>query len=360
MAVAPTFNELEQIGRAEQILNRPDLQVQEGDISEMLIKSAAAMADKCIEFAATEFKNTFLDGAAGQALTDLIIDHYNLPRLDPGFAQGTISFTRNSATGPAGTIVAGTVVATQVNADGEDFRFVTDTDLSFALNEQGPKTVTITAQNSGRESNVPTLGNINRIIDSLFDSFTVVNTTAVIGGTPEESDSAYRQRAREYPSTLRRGTLEALEFGAKTVSGVYSASAFEDSSGLVTVYVSDIDGNSTAQMIDAVQTELDTNWKAGGTVLTVAGGVPVSVDIDYSITVRPGTDVTALESLIEAAIEGTMAKFKIGDTLAVSALQAAIMNVNIDRITKATINTPLADTEPAAGEKLVPGTITRS
>lgn len=360
MAIAPTFDELEQIGRAEQILNRPDLQVQEGDVSEMLIKAAAAMADKCIEHSAASFKETFLDGASGQALTDLVNDHWNLQRIEAAEATGSQSFTRISATGPAGSIPIGTVVATAINADGEDFRFVTDAALAFALNEQGPKSVGVTAQVAGRDSNVPTLGGIDRVIDTLFDSFTTANDTLIVGGAPEESDPTLRQRAREFPSTLRRGTLAALEFGAKTIAGVAIASAFEDANGLVTVYVSDIDGNASAQMINDVQVELDLNWKCAGTVLTALGGTPVITDVDYSVTVRPGTNVAELEPVIEAAIAATMNKLKQGETLSLAQLQAAILNVDIDNITNAAINDPLADISPLNSQVIRPGVITRT
>lgn len=360
MAIAPTFDELEQIGRAEQILNRPDLQVAEGDISEMLIKAAAAMADKCIEHSAASFKETFIDGASGQALTDLVNDHWNLQRLEAAEATGQQDFTRVSATGPAGSIPIGTVVATVINADGEDFRYVTDAALAFALDEQGPKTVGITAQVAGRDSNVPVIGGVNRVIDTLFDTFTTSNSTLIVGGAPEEDDPTLRQRAREFPSTLRRGTLAALEFGARTIPGVVIASAFEDANGLVTVFVADIDGNASAQMVNDVQIELDLNWKCAGTVLSVFAGAPILTNVDYSITVRPGTDVAELEPAIEAAITATMNKLKQGEILSLAQLQTAIINVDIDNITNAVINDPLADIAPLNSQVIRPGVITRS
>lgn len=360
MADAPTFEELEAIGRAEQILNRPDLQVAEGDVSEMFIKAGAAMADKCIEHSAVSFKETFIDGASGQALTDLITDHWNLARVAAVAATGTVTFTRVSATGPAGTIAAGTVVATAINVDGQDFRFTTDTNVNFALNEQGPKAVSVTASVAGRASNVPSLGGVNRIIDTLFDSFTVTNTTFIAGGADEETDTDYRTRAREYPSTLRRGTLAALEFGARSVASVAVASAFEGSTGIVTVYVSDIDGNASPQMVADVQTELETNWKAAGTVLVVAAGTAVVTNVDYSITVRPGVDAIVLEPVIEAAITAEMDKLKQGETLSISRLQTVITNVDSEGITKATVNSPAADIDPADSEVIRPGTITRT
>ena len=95
-------------------------------------------------------------------------------------------------------------------------------------------------------------------------------------------------------------------------------------------------------------------------LLTVAAGSPVITDIDYSITVRPGTNVSDLEPLIEDAIEAAMNKLKQGEILSLAQLQTAIINVDIDNITNATINSPAADIQPLASQLIRPGTVTRS
>jgi len=359
MPIAPSFDDLEILGKAELIINRPDLQAAEGDITEMLIKAAAAMADRCIEYSASSFRDTFVDGASGQALTDLANDHWAIQRNTAVAATGSVDFTRVAATGPAGTIPSGTVVATAISSDGTRFTYTTDINLPFALNETGAKSVPVTAQELGPGSNAA-IGQVNVVASTLFEAFTVTNPGLLVGGTDAETDAELRVRIQEFPSSLRRGTLPALEAGAKTVAGVSLASAFEDAQGFVSVYVADVAGNANTQMINDVQDELDTNWKCAGTILSVLVGTPLSTDVDYSITVRPGTDVFALETLIQAAIEGTMNKLKMGDTLSVSSLNTAITNVDIDNITVVSVNLPAADIAPFNNQVIKPGTITRS
>jgi hypothetical protein len=55
----------------------------------------------------------------------------------------------------------------------------------------------------------------------------VVNPFATAGGDSTESNDSLRERARRYFTTVRRGTLGALEEAALGVPGVRSAAAFE-------------------------------------------------------------------------------------------------------------------------------------
>jgi uncharacterized phage protein gp47/JayE len=102
------------------------------------------------------------------------------------------------------------------------------------------------------------------------------------------------------------------------------------------------------------------NWRCAGSLVSAAGGLLVLQDIDYSITVRPGTDVAALEPVIAEALEGTVRKLGVEEILFRSSLQTAIQNVDLDAITDAVVNTPAADVQPGAGELLRAGTITRT
>jgi uncharacterized phage protein gp47/JayE len=356
--IAPSFDELEQIGRAEAIVHRPDLQFNEGDVSEMLVKSAAAMADKCIDFTAQSFKATYLDGAEGADLTLLASDHWGIARFDAVQAIGSVSFTRPTAGAGAGTITAGTTLATIIDADGNEFRFTTDAAVSFGGAELGPKTVNITATEGGRASNAA-VGQITRIIDSIFDTTIVVtNPASMAGGTEEETDESLRQRVRSFFGTLRRGTKEALEFGAKQVPGVTVAFASEQS-GFVNVYISDSSGNSNAQLIADVTTELE-NWRCYGIPVFVYGGTPLVQNVDYTITTKTGVDPEVLEPLIEEAIESIFDKLTLGETIYPARLISAILGVDIDNITNVVINTPAVAPVMAGNQLLKAGTITRT
>lgn len=357
MPDAPSFDELVALARAEQITKRPDLQVAEGDISEMLINAAAAMADKCVEFAAQAFKETFVDGAEGDALTQLANDHWGLSRDPAVAAQGEVTFTRTGS--GAVSVPAGTIVATIVDPDGQSFRFTTDSGFSFGAVDLGPYTVNVTADTAGVASNA-VAGTVTRIISNLGDpTITVTNALDIAGGADEETDISLREKIRNYPDTLSKGTVAAIEYGARLVPGVATATVDVTESGIVNVYVADAVGSYSLQLLDDVRTEL-LDWVCGGIVYEVYGGSPVLQDVDYTLTVRPGTDVGALDSTIRSNIEQWFNSLKLGDDLTISALHTVITNTDPANITKVVINTPSADINAAGNQLLRAGNITRS
>jgi len=356
MADTPSFDDLYLIGLAELIANRPDLQVQEGDVSEVLLNAATAMADKCIQDSARRFRATYVDGAAGDELTQLASDHWGIERFAAVKSTGGVTFTRATDAAGAGVITAGTVVATQPDVNGQSLRFLLDTDVNFGASDL-TQPGTVTAEVAGEEGNVG-IGTITRTVDNLFDpSITVSNAAVLAGGSEEESDTALRSRVREFPSTLARGTLAALEFGAKQVPAVQNATASE-TGGIVTLYVTDANGNSSLQMLLDVEAEL-LNWQSAGDVVNVTGGTPLLVDVTYSLTVRTGTNVLALEPIIAVAVAGELASLKIGETLYISAIQTAIRNVDPVNIAEVVVSLPTANQQPLATELIRVGTVTR-
>jgi len=365
---APSFDDLYNLGKAEMLLKRPDLFLAPGDVTDFLVAAAAAMADKNIQYTAEEFRKTFIDGATGDDLTTLVDDHFNIQRNPATAATVTLDVTRPTAGGgePAGTLPTGFTVSTETDANGDRQEYTFDAPLSWALSEVATKQVAATAVTAGRDGNVGA-SEITNLVDAPFDtSITVSNPAAAAGGNEEEPDTDLRARTRQFPSTLRRGTLAALEFGALQVASVRVATAVEDANFLVTVFVTDQTGASSAQMVADVAAELE-NWRSAGVNVTVTGGTVLSQDIDYSLTVKAGTNVAALEPLISAALTARLARLAVGDGTAGSegvlrreVLQAVIICVDPDNILGASINTPAADVVPTAGQLIRAGTITRS
>ncbi len=343
MPVAPSFQDLLDQGQAEALARRGDLLFADGDVSLAQLHAGAAMADANVRHAAQSFAATFIDLAKGDDLTALVDDHLNLQRQAATAAVVTARFARTSG-GGAGTIPIGTVVATAQGADGAEVRYATTAAVSVGSGNNGPFDVSATATTTGRESNAAA-GTVTRILGTLFDTFTVTNPAAAAGGNNEESDEQLRVRARAFWQTLRRGTLAALEFGALQVPAVRVARATEDESGLVFVVVTDEDGNSNAEMLYAVEAELE-NWRAAGCVVQVAGGTVLLVPIAVLLRVREGVDITAMAPDIEDAIEGRMAKLIMGDVLYLDQLTAAIINVDPEGIDEVTFTAPTANVTP--------------
>lgn len=371
MAAAPTFQDLYDLGKTEAILRRPDLAVKDGDISDMLLSGAAAMGDRVVGYAAERFNATYVDGARGADLTTLADDHWGIQRLAATKATGFVRFLRLGTTGSAISFPIGTVVATTRDEQGNETRFVTTQAASWPGFTNGFRTVTAEAEVAGPAGNVPG-GVISRIVTPATPAdasiLTVDNTSfQFAGGTDEETDEDLRARVRAYPATLRRGTLDALEFGAKTVGGVGRASAVEDTTGLVTVYVTDLAGNSTGGIVTSSATVTDDgtmthdvaielqNWRAAGSLVTVTGGILQTVPITVTLTVRAGTDITTLTAAIQAAITSAVNKLKIGETLYKSLIASAARSVDPDNVVECDVTAPATNTAPTT-----PGYIIRA
>lgn len=345
---APSYDDYMLLGVAELVTRRPDLTAAEGDITDMQLASASAMADHITGYFAGRFKSTFLDGARDGDLSVLASDHYSVERDDAVESIGILTFAH--VAGPTGTIPAGTRGATQPDAQGDFQEFVTLIDLVFTA---GDAALTVVAQASvgGRTGNVG-LHTIDRLLDPpAFDpTFTVTNVDAFIGGDEEQTDQSIVDEVRGINRTLRKAIVEALEEGARKVSTVKFATAVVDiDTGIVAVYVSDVDGNSNATMVAAVDAEM-VNWQAAGVSVSIIGASLVAQPIDFSLTVKAGVDAAVLVDLARAAVVGLVNRGRAGETLHRTDIRYAAKRVAPDSITTVVVNVPAADVAPTPSQ----------
>lgn len=350
-ATAPGYQDLFDLGRAQAGLAQPDLSFNEGDISEMLVAGIAAMADHVAAYAANRFQATTVDGAQGDDLKAYADDRWQIEAEDATPAQGSITLSRSTANGaPAGTLVAGTVVATNLDSQGVDVEFTLDADQAYTLGDVATRTVSVTAVVAGPAGNVAP-GAIARFTATPFDSsFSVTNAANFAGGAQAQSDPSLREQVRQFPSTLRRATLDSLEYGAKTVAGVTVALASEElvggePTGIVNLYVSDADGNSTTEMVADVEAILPT-WRAAGALVNVLGAEAQSVAIAVTVTLAAGLPTatkTALVPLIQAAIVAQVNTLQGGQGFWHLAVAAAARAVNPLIIENVVVTAPSAD-----------------
>lgn len=369
---APTFQEIYNAGKAEAISRRPTLGVREGDVSDMLLAGGAAMVDRGVGYSAERFDALFLDGARGADLTKLADDRYGVQRNLAVKAIATVTITRSSATGFAVSYAIGTVVATERDALGQEVRFLTTQSADWAASENSAKTVSVEAEVAGRAGNV-SASSITRIITTSpgQGTYAITGSTVGVGGAEEESDEDLRERCRGINATREKGTFDALEVGALEVSLVKRATAVEDTTGLVTVYVTDESGNSTGAVKTVSESVVDDgsmtakvaiellDWIAAGALVNVSGGALQTVNISLQLTVRLGVDVAALVTAVQTAVSTAVARLQIGETLYKSYIQAAARLVDPDNILEITVLTPLTDTAPTTpGSIIRAGTIT--
>ncbi|HSR79109.1 MAG TPA: baseplate J/gp47 family protein [Xanthobacteraceae bacterium] len=356
MSAAPSFDDLLAQFEAEALarfIGPVPLTFLEGDVTTALQHGAAAMADAVIRHQVQAFRDTFIDGAKGDALTTLSNDHLNIQRNPATFAQASVAFSRTGG-GAGGTLSAGFTVASAIDASGNSVTFTLDTNVTFGSGDNGPHSAGVTAQIAGRAGDVGA-GTIVRLTGTpLFSSLvTCTNAATAAGGNDEEQDPNLRVRDRNFWQTLRRGTLGALEQGALTVPSVRVARATEDqSTGIVTLVVSDSDGNSTAQMVSDVIAEL-VNWKAGGGVVTVLGATVLLVDVTGMLVAEPGVDTSVLGPVAADAIVGRIAKQRQGETLFIDSIKAAALGVDPDALNALVLTTPTVDVVPGSPSQVI-------
>lgn len=352
----PSWQDIYDVFKASAQNARSSLLFEEGDVTDAWGSGTASAALIILARIANRFLANFLDGAVGVDLTALAHDR-GVDR-DPGAsAVGTIKFARVSAAFGGGTIPAGTRIASEPDpVTGLVTTVTTDEDVVFGALDL-LKTVTATCDGIGKTGNVAA-NTLTRAIDPLFDaSITAINLERFSGGVEEESDEDLRDRVRGFFLTQARGTIDALEFGARTVPGVDRVSIIVDDSGIVTVYVADEDGNSNTAMATLVAIVLES-WRAAGDVVFVSPGVLVNVGITLAVTVRTGVSIGPLLDRIRQAVVSRVGRLNPGETLYRDAIAAAARDVDKEAILGVDVINPPVNITPSMGELLrttIPG-----
>lgn len=348
------------IGLATLQMRRPRLVVRPGDVTDAVIWAGASMANAIVGVGARGFRSVLLFGAEGDDLH--VVSHDRGVDWDPGdSAIGTVTFFRLSG-GSSGTIPAGTRVATDPDSVTGVFpTFTTNVDVVF-LSADLSKSVAATCTAVDKIGNVAS-GAVTRILDSIpLASISVTNADKFAGGSPAESDGDLQARTASFPLVLRRGTEDALIFGAKLTPGVKRASVVSSGGGTVTMFVADADGNSNLALATAARAVIDgpPAWRSAGDVVNVIAAALFLQDVDYSLTVRAGVDVNSLFARTDAALIAAVSRLQPGETLFRSTLSTAIENVDRQSIVSGVINTPPADIVPDQSEIIRVGTVSHS
>jgi len=354
----PSWQDYYDVGRATLQSRRPTLVVLEGDVSDAILAGGASMATAVDAYANRRFRATFLDGAEGDDLVERARDR-GTEKFLGAEAIGTADFSRPTFAGGAGTIFAGTRVATDPDsATGEFQSYTLDEDAVFGGATLSVSDVPITCEKTGVRGNIAS-AKITRFLDPIFDSTIVVtNSARLAGGEEVELDEDLRDRARGFFLTLARGTKAALIYGAKQVANVTRVSLEVDDVGVVTMYVADSDGNSNDAMVDAVTEEIENGaddgggWRAAGDIVYVTGGVLSNVDIDLELTVKVGVSIPALLDRVRQAVVSRLRRLNPGETLFRDMISAAARDVDREGITGVNVITPAANLVPAANTAL--------
>lgn len=330
----PTFNDLFRIARDEILVRNGrvsrDAIEREGMDANLLVAAAGAMADEVVGQIVRLSAGMFLDSAKGEALERLVFDRYGLLKKAAAASFGTVQFSTTSPAPATFTIPLGTKLATP---DG--VQFITTEAPAFVAGSTGPVSCMVRSVLAGADQNVRA-GQITSILDRISSAPTdlvVTNPLATAGADAAESDDSLRDRARRYFTTVRRGTLGALEEAALSVEGVRTARAFEalDAQGRPARFVQLVVADAFAEQFatyDTAPPRYATQSQAIASLVFNAlsdvrpAGVYVQVlvanvvlqPLQLALTFNAGADVNQAALEARAAVVGYVNGLKPGET----------------------------------------------
>lgn len=313
----------------------------------------------------------YLFSAAGGWL-DAKAAEYSAFRKKATATQGLVVFGRQDTAGIL-VIPEGTVVKTEPDLDGQEYRYVTTARATMA-DGQAEIQVPVTAESEGAAYNV-TPGLIKRLAVFLSGIDYVRNDAGWVTreGTDEESDEALRQRAeRKWYQLSVGGMAETLRSLVEQVNGVVTV-RIEDQhprgEGTVDVIITSVQGVPTAELVAEVQTLLEEkaslikDIKAfAAEAVTVPVHATLYIDPDYGDPekVEPAGQLMISETfrympagqLADDGILRIHPDFGVDQSVIYANLRG------IDNVVKVELIEPAADVAITRRQVAVPGTVT--
>jgi hypothetical protein len=155
-----------------------------------------------------------IESPTGAFLNSMVASLPMTPRKSATTAKVKVLFiVGDSVTTPV-TVVSGT----QVRASGAGVDFKTDADTTLTRSAY----IDCSCVRDGSIGNVPAYA-IDTLRTSITGIETVYNTESASGGSDQEDDIALNSRRKAFYDSLAKGTVAALEYSAKEVSGVVYA-----------------------------------------------------------------------------------------------------------------------------------------
>lgn len=363
MSDLPLRNELFQAGRRA-LVTTPNQRINPvvvdvpGSDANLIVGASSLMGEEVIAVIANCFQGLFVDTAIGPQLDRVAFDRYGLTRFSAIPATVDLVLSR-PAPGAAGIYPQGGVVQTPGGT-----RFATDSEAVFAPADLS-KTVSATALVTGPEGNVSD-NTVTAFSDAPFDvTMSVTNPSGAAGGSDVETDAQFRGRIRDFFPTVRRGTMGAIEFGARQVPGIRVAKGYEIdnicSEGGADVFlpacevdlvVADVNGRASSSLLEQVRRIL-IDFRAAGIPVRVRGGTVVNTTVRWFLTFTLGFDTQRGRDQLRAVTVASAQALRPGETLYRSTLIAAARQVPGAIITDASLADPLVDIVPATNDQII-------
>lgn len=272
-----------------------------GSDANLFVGATSYIASEIVYQIAQAAGDLLLDSSRAEKLDRFAWDRYQEIRKGASSGLGEVTFYRDSLAGGAGSIPIQTRLATKTGVE-----YITTTTASFSTTTSEARAYVRSVQ-AGRSQQVG--ANAIRIISQpslLFDpSMRVNNEFATAHADDTELDPVFCERIRGFWKAARRGTLDAISYGATQVAGVESASAVEvltpynQPARVVDLYVADSSGIASSAIADTIREELK-NWRAAGIQVAIYTCAVQIVTVKYKLTFRAGIQTAPVTERIRA------------------------------------------------------------
>lgn len=224
---------------------------------------------------------------------------------------------------------------------------------------------------------------ILEIVGAITGISGVANLTPFTGGRDVETEDERKLRFQGFISTLQRGTLAALRYGASTsvvrdVNGIitervvyisiiepYEVDPLSNNPGFVQIYVHNgVAGTSpplvaeTQKIIDGYYLDDGTpvpGWKAAGVVVQCFAATEVTQDVTGTVTILAGYQSADVLATCTSAVRDYLLALPNGE----SAIRAEIIEriMAVPGVYNVALPAPAADVDVTKSQKIMPGTV---
>lgn len=355
----PTRLDLFAIGRAHVLarakrIDPAQVDVQGSDVN-IIVASQSFISFEVVKQLVQKINALLLDGARGDDLDRFAFDRYQLTRKGAQAAVGSARMFRTSTAVGAGDVAIGTKLVTLTGIE-----YVTTTQATFgATDTAAPANVRAVLAGKATQVGANTIRRFDNP-SALFDpSLQVNNDEATSGGEDREEDDVFRERVRDFFLTARRGTLGAIEFGAKEVGGVESAQAREVltptnlPARVVELFVADGSGVSNTVLGAQVRDNLQ-EFRAAGIRVITSTSTPQIVAVQLQLAFQAGVDTSTLAEQIRGAMAAFINSLPVNATLFRNDLGAVLRRFVTDGLipNENTVVAPTGDLVPSQGKTL--------
>lgn len=370
MPVVLTRLDLRSAGRAyvlarNQRLDPAIVDTQGSDV-DIVLGSTAEVSSLLSTQIAVQFGAHLLETAEGDDLDRWARSEQQAFRKGAAPALVTLKATRPTAAAGAGSVAVGKKVLAR---GGAEYRLTTQ--LTFGASSLSAECEAAAVQ-AGKESQVGRNQIVrfsNPAADVFDPSIAITNPEAAAGGEPREEDDVFRERLRKLVKGRSAGTAAAIEAGALSAPGVFSALAveaygpifYELGTGVavptparaVVLYVADSSGVANAALARAAGRGLG-EARAAGISVSVLAGLPTIVPVRLKLAFAAGVDTASLAELVRRAVVEFVNTLGVGEKLERGALAALLRRYRSSGLVtgEGSIVEPAGDVVPAPGETI--------